>query len=165
MDLKTLSCERDPVNGNAAIHIAAQNGHLDLVRKLIAGGAAVNAQNNKGLTALHMSAEYDFYFVSRLLLDSGAESHIMNEAGSKAINGIDGGKTGEESWDNPVTVLKAATTQEQLEIAFVLLDKALDTPEHVSKERLIQTGLLKKKSPDTQEIWDHKRFLLLAAKF
>ena len=80
MDLKTLSCERDPVNGNAAIHIAAQNGHLDLVRKLIGVGAAVNAQNNKGLTALHMSVEYDFYFVCRFLLDSGADSDILNEA-------------------------------------------------------------------------------------
>ena len=44
----------DPDNGNYAIHIAAQNGHLHVAQLLIEAGADVNAKNANGLSALHM---------------------------------------------------------------------------------------------------------------
>ena len=53
--------EADPQNGNRAIHLAAQNGHLALVNWLVNDKKCdVNLQNNKGQTALHMSVAYDF---------------------------------------------------------------------------------------------------------
>lgn len=50
----TLVDFHDPRNGNTAIHIAAQNGHLDVVTLLIESGADLNAKNSKGNTALHV---------------------------------------------------------------------------------------------------------------
>ena len=45
---------------------------------LLDAGANVNAQNNNGLTALHMSVEYDYYFTSKLLLAAGADGEIVS---------------------------------------------------------------------------------------
>ncbi len=49
---------KDPKNGNYALHIASQNGHMDLVKFPIADKADVKVQNGKGQTPLHMSIEY-----------------------------------------------------------------------------------------------------------
>jgi ankyrin repeat protein len=45
----------DTKNGNYPIHIAAQNGHTDLVIWLVENGAKTNVQNGTGQTAMHMS--------------------------------------------------------------------------------------------------------------
>jgi len=170
IDLKVMCAEKDPKNGNYVIHIAAQNGHSDLVRELLVAGAAVNSQNGKGQTALHMTVEYDFYFLCRLLLDDpwNADRDILNQDGHKAILGIEGTKLGKEAWDNPVTILRAANTADELLLGFEALEKALLTPESkadVAKDQLIMVGMAKKKSPITQANWDHKRFMKMAAQF
>jgi hypothetical protein len=166
VSLKAISSEKDPKNGNTVMHIAAQNGHMEIIEKLIEAGAPLNVHNGKGQTPLHMSVEYDFYFVSRLLIDNKADGELKNEDGHKALHGIDGGKIDLETWDNPVTILRAANTAPELAIAFDSLEKALaDSPEIVSKEKLISCGLQKKKSPITQAVWDHKKFMTIAAKF
>jgi hypothetical protein len=71
-------CVQDAKTGNFPIHIAAQNGHRHIVKMLIDAGANVNAQNNNGLTALHMSVEYDYYFTSKVLLEAGADGEIVS---------------------------------------------------------------------------------------
>ena len=53
-DAITIINKNDPKNGNTSLHIAAQNGHVDLVTMLILKGANVNAQNHKKNTALHV---------------------------------------------------------------------------------------------------------------
>jgi hypothetical protein len=165
-DMQALCKESDPKNGNTVLHIAAQNGHLEIMPQLVAAGALVNVQNGKGQTPLHMSIAYDFYFVSKFLLDSGANGAIVNEAGNKAIEGMEGDKKGADAYDNPVFILSAAKTKEELEAAFVALEKALATPGLVNKEQLIQVGCQrKKKDPDLKAIWDHKRFMDLAKQF
>lgn len=164
-DMTLMCCAKHPQNGNTAIHIAAQNGHLYHVQQLIASGAEVNERNAKGNTALHMSVEYDYYFTSKVLLASGADRLVTNDAGHLAIHGIEGEKTGLDCWDNPVNILRAASNADELDIAFKLLEKALDTPEKISKENLIKTGLGKKSTPTAMEFWDHKRFMALAKKF
>jgi len=83
--------------------------------------------------------------------------------GDKAITGIDGGKLDKDSWDNAVNILKASTTPDQIAEAFAALEKA--PAESVDKVGLIQTGMMKKKNPETKGHWDHKRFMQLAAKF
>ena len=45
---------------------------------LLDAGANVNAQNNNGLTALHMSVEYDYYFTSKVLVDASADGEIAS---------------------------------------------------------------------------------------
>lgn len=170
LNIKAISSAKDPKNGNTAMHIAAQNGHSEIVQKLVSVGSPPNAQNGKGQTALHMTVEYDFYFLTKWLLDNGSDKNLANEDGHKAILGIDGGKEGLEAWDNPVTILRSAGNEEELTVAFEALEKALaskdsDAPVLISKEQLIQVGMAKKKSPATQGMWDHKRFMKLAAAF
>jgi ankyrin repeat protein len=44
----------DPGNGNTTIHIAAQNGNIEMLQVVMGAGAHVNQQNKGGQTALHM---------------------------------------------------------------------------------------------------------------
>lgn len=148
---------QDSMNGNYSLHIAAQNGHIDLVRFLIESGANVNAQNFKGQAALHMSVEYDFYFLSKVLIEAGADPKLQNNAGHEALTGIEGEKTGNNTWDNPVTIFKAANNKEQIDLAFSTLEQA-DTAS-LDKAVLVQAGMAKKKS--CPEHWDADRFQAL----
>ncbi|CAE7292335.1 ACBD6 [Symbiodinium natans] len=86
----------DPKTGNQALHIAVQNGHRQLTQLLVAWKADVTVQNFKGQTPLHMSVEYDFHFISKLLLEKGAKPEVENADGCKAILGISGSKEGAE---------------------------------------------------------------------
>jgi hypothetical protein len=47
----------DEVNGNLPLHIASQNGHVDLVGNLLKIGVKLNAPNGTGTTALHVSVD------------------------------------------------------------------------------------------------------------
>eukprot|EP00927_Polykrikos_kofoidii_P057563 TRINITY_DN51703_c0_g1_i1.p1 TRINITY_DN51703_c0_g1~~TRINITY_DN51703_c0_g1_i1.p1 ORF type:complete len:193 (+),score=52.83 TRINITY_DN51703_c0_g1_i1:77-655(+) len=148
----------DPKNGNQVLHIASQNGHRNLVKFLIDQKADVNGQNGKGQTPLHMSVEYDFYFQSKILLEAGADTAKQNEAGHEAITGIDGGKTGENAWDNPLNILRSAgDDSEMLEEAFTALEKADSAT--IDKGMLGQVGMQKKKA--CSQNWNQKRFLEL----
>jgi hypothetical protein len=151
----------DDQNGNRCLHIATQNGHFGLVKFLISKCAEVNAQNKNGLTALHMSVEYDYYFQSKYLLDNGADGQICNASDATALTGIDGQKVGPEAWDAPLTVLKAATSKEQFQEAFRVLE-ACDS-QGVDKASLAMTGMQKKKM--FKEDWDPKRFADIMKRF
>ena len=83
----------DTQNGNLALHLAAQNGHYEIVDLLISRGAKLDAKNFNGNTALHMSMEYGFDNVSTLLLQKGADPNVKNDEGNAAGTGIEGTKT------------------------------------------------------------------------
>ena len=70
---------RDPQNGNAAIHIAAQNGKAELVTYIINEGGLVDARNGTGQTAMHMATEYNMANVVRILKENkrGASYRII----------------------------------------------------------------------------------------
>jgi hypothetical protein len=57
----------------AALHLAAQNGHVDVVNVLIQSGADVNAVTKKKLTALHLAAREGHKRCALQLLCCGAE--------------------------------------------------------------------------------------------
>ena len=60
----------DAQNGNATIHLAAQNGHRHIVEVLLARkdlACDVNRQNGGGQTALHMAVAYDYFWISKML--------------------------------------------------------------------------------------------------
>jgi len=156
IDLHAAISAEDPKNGNRCLHVAAQNGHMQLSEFIVGSKAEINARNKKGQTALHMSIEYDFYFQSKMLMSSGADPKIENGDGHAAITGIDGGKTGKEAWDNPVIIVKGANDNpEEIEFAFSTLESA--DPATIDKGLLAQTGMMKKKTCKTN--WDAKRFL------
>lgn len=127
----------DASNGNAPIHIASQNGHLDIVRLLIAKKANLNAQNMKGNTAIHMAVGYDYYEVSTALIDAGADPEMKNELGFIARTGLEGDKT------LGVAALVCAKNATDVENAFRMCEERFD---EVNKAIFVQSGMKTKKS-------------------
>ena len=70
----TVAEQQDKKNGNTSLHVAAQNGHYDLVCFLVRDlNCYTDIQNKVGNTALHMGVEYDYYTINKLLVDAGAD--------------------------------------------------------------------------------------------
>ena len=76
-------------DGFTTLHVAAPNGHLEIVRRLIAAHAEVNAVDRRGKgplwtasrqASLAIAAEPSFEIVA-LLLSNGADPHHLNNAG------------------------------------------------------------------------------------
>lgn len=65
-------------NGNTALMMAAYQGNMPVVRKLLAKGAAVN---RPGWTALHYAAGGGHGEIVKLLLDKGAEIDAVSTHG------------------------------------------------------------------------------------
>jgi hypothetical protein len=63
--------------GFTALHHAATNGHVDVVRYLLAQRADVNAAGC-GATALHRAAYHGHKEIATLLLDAGATVHAVD---------------------------------------------------------------------------------------
>ena len=71
-----------PYHGDmTALHLAAWNGHRDILMALLEGGADVNAQDDKRQTALHRAAAGGHKDVAALLLDGGADVDAQDEDG------------------------------------------------------------------------------------
>jgi ankyrin repeat protein len=142
-----VNCE-DPGNGNRPVHIAAQNGHDDLIQLLIRKKADINAKNGKGNTALHMAIGYDYYDAAKHLIQAGASLDDVNESGVAARYGLEGDKC------LGIALLCKATTPEEVSEAFDLCDSEI---EHLHKINFAQSGLKAKKvlgdswSKDLQE--------------
>jgi ankyrin repeat protein len=136
---------QDEKNGNTALHIAVQNGHLEIVQLLVDElNCSVDVQNKVGNTALHMGVEYDYYQINKILVAAGADQMVENGENAKAIEGLSGTKVGQEKWDNPVTILKTVDDDVgALEEVFKALESA--APEDIKKEELVRVGMAKKK--------------------
>ena len=55
------------------LHVASQEGHVDICRYLLDHGAEVNSRRSDGLTPLHVSCKTGHVEVTRLLLSRGAD--------------------------------------------------------------------------------------------
>lgn len=80
----------DSNNGNTALHVAAQNGHLKLVEQILEMNISPNVQNKMGNTPMHMSVTYNHDQITRLLIVAGADRSTLNAKGHSADSGIDG---------------------------------------------------------------------------
>jgi len=172
-ELKTLGLKdqavadaQDEKNGNAALHIAVQNGHLEIVNFLVQElNCSVDLQNKVGNTALHMGVEYDYYKINQVLVGAGADKSVENNANATAITGLEGSKVGQEAWDNPVTILKTVgDDMDELSEVFKKLEDA--SAEDIKKDELVRIGMAKKKE---LKVWKdgefQPRFMKLVQKF
>ncbi|CAE8593450.1 unnamed protein product, partial [Polarella glacialis] len=120
----------------------------------------VNTQNLKGQTSLHMSSEYDMYFISKRLFEAGADGEVVNADGFKAILGISGSKSGAEAWDMPLNMLKNSSSKEDLDVAFAALETC--DPTSLDKATFAMTGM--KKGKEIPAAWDKARFMAIMGK-
>ncbi|XP_061701836.1 caskin-2-like isoform X2 [Syngnathoides biaculeatus] len=67
------------------LHLAARNGHKDVIGMLLKAGIDINATTKSG-TALHEAALYGKTEVVRLLLDAGVDVHIRNTYNQTALD-------------------------------------------------------------------------------
>lgn len=79
------SMEQPDNSGRAAIHIAAQNGHGDMIQVMIEKGVDVNLKEDSpailGATPLHEACVNGHGDVVRLLMNAGADDTIKNAKG------------------------------------------------------------------------------------
>ncbi|XP_058510004.1 caskin-2-like isoform X6 [Solea solea] len=67
------------------LHLAARNGHKDIIRLLLKAGIDINRTTKSG-TALHEAALYGKTEVVRLLLDAGVDVNIRNTYNQTALD-------------------------------------------------------------------------------
>lgn len=75
---------RDP-NYTTPLHLAAKNGHKEIIRQLLKAGIEINRQTKMG-TALHEAALYGKTEVVRLLLENGIDVNIRNTYSQTALD-------------------------------------------------------------------------------
>ena len=61
------------------LHIAAQNGQLNIVKILIKNGANPHAVNGQNMTALHFAAKKEHYYVTEFLIENKADLESRND--------------------------------------------------------------------------------------
>ncbi|ELK30969.1 Caskin-2 [Myotis davidii] len=78
---------KDPCDPNytTPLHLAAKNGHREVIRQLLRAGIEINRQTKTG-TALHEAALYGKTEVVRLLLEGGVDVNIRNTYNQTALD-------------------------------------------------------------------------------
>jgi ankyrin repeat protein len=77
---------RDPRAGLAALHLAVQQSHVNIVKILLGNGADPNLQSSRGETALHFAVRQFREDAVRLLLNTKVNINIQNERGETAMD-------------------------------------------------------------------------------
>jgi len=72
-------------HGEAPLHWAAENGHVDVMRLLLEKGANVNVQEEDGKTPLYLAAHVGYVNVVRLLLEEGANVELKARSGCSPL--------------------------------------------------------------------------------
>jgi ankyrin repeat protein len=67
--------------GQKPLHLAAAEGHANVVKTLLNHGAQINAVDSIGQTALHLAAKNDSTDVVKVLIQKGANAGIVDELG------------------------------------------------------------------------------------
>ncbi|MCS6763005.1 MAG: ankyrin repeat domain-containing protein [Candidatus Protistobacter heckmanni] len=72
--------------GWTALHYAAAQGHIEIVRYLFEQSAYIDAASPNGTTPLMMAARGGHIHVVKLLLDEGADLFLWNQRGLSAVD-------------------------------------------------------------------------------
>ncbi len=73
-------------NGRTALHAAADEGHKNVAKNLVAHGAEVNAKDRDGWTPLHLAADGGHRDVAELLLAHGAVINARTDIGATPLH-------------------------------------------------------------------------------
>jgi ankyrin len=68
-------------NGLNALHLAAKEGHVNIVNELIARGANVDSATKKGNTAMHIASLAGQLEVVKILVQNGAKINMQSQTG------------------------------------------------------------------------------------
>ena len=71
--------------GSKALHLAAFNGYVDLVKLLIQNGADVNTVDEDNWTSLHCATWRGRFDITKLLIQNGAVVNAMNNDNSSVL--------------------------------------------------------------------------------
>ncbi|XP_063960680.1 uncharacterized protein LOC135155490 [Lytechinus pictus] len=74
------------VTGQTALHIAAENGHIDITSYLISKGVEVNEEGKRGGTALHLAVQNGHLDVMKYLINQGADVNKGDTTGWTALH-------------------------------------------------------------------------------
>lgn len=151
VDSEALANVADRSNGNRPLHIAAQNGHLELTKFLVSAGADVNAQNKGGQTAMHMATSYDLDQIVKVLNDAGADGSLENNDGFEARWGLSGEKD-PTSTNYHVEQFQGASDEATLAKCLDALLKKAEAGE-VDKQTFPAVGLKVKKANAASGAW------------
>ena len=69
-----------------ALHLAAANGHVDVVKVLIQNGADVNAVDEYKFTALHLAARHGHVDIAKVLIENGADVNAVQKDKCTALH-------------------------------------------------------------------------------
>jgi len=127
----------DPNNGNCPIHIAAQNGHSEIIQLLIDKKADLDAKNGKGNTGIHMAVGYDYFETAQILIAAGADDKLPNDLGFPANLGLEGDKS------MGIAALVCAQTASEVDDAF---QRCQDNMSTLNKVNFVSAGLKAKKN-------------------
>jgi ankyrin repeat protein len=127
------------VNNQTALHLAANNGNLELVKLLIEKGADVNAKTNDDATPLHVAANNDNLELVKLLIENDADVNAKTNKGATplhmaAVNGhfdiakllIENDAKVNEKTNDDATPLHVAANNGNLELVKLLIENDAD---------------------------------------
>ncbi len=63
--------------GESPLYIASQNGHIDVVKELVASGAQIDLQENTGTSPLYIASQNGHIDVVKELVASGAQIDLQ----------------------------------------------------------------------------------------
>ncbi|XP_055787239.1 caskin-2-like isoform X4 [Salvelinus fontinalis] len=88
----------DSASSNTPLHLAARNGHKDIIRLLLKAGIDINRATKAG-TSLHEAALYGKTEVVHLLLDAGIDVNLCNTYNQTALDNVNQFTTSSASKD------------------------------------------------------------------
>lgn len=80
MDVNARDFDRE----DTALHMAAAKGQKEVIEILVANGANVNAQNNRGQTPLHSLVKKRFDLLALWLVRQGADINLEDDKNCSA---------------------------------------------------------------------------------
>jgi hypothetical protein len=81
LSIRNINVNVKDVNRATPLHLAAENGHIEIARLLLQNGAEVNAKDRWDRTPLHCSAIHGHIDILHLLVENGADLEAQDNEG------------------------------------------------------------------------------------